>query len=74
MKSRSSAADKSNQTPSFKSVATFTDYVKTVKSSYNKWEKAQPKSKDGKAMPEAGQFWGAVLQNRKYDSKGKVVK
>jgi hypothetical protein len=74
MKSRSSAADKSNQAPSFKSVATFTDYFKTVKSSYNKWEKAQPKSKDGKAMPEAGQFWGAVLQNRKYDSKGKLVR
>jgi hypothetical protein len=38
------------------------------------WEKAQPKSKDGKAMPEAGQFYGAVFQNRKYDSKGNLVK
>jgi hypothetical protein len=74
MKSRTSAADKSNQAPSFKSVATFTDYVDTVKSAYKKWEKAQPKSKDGKAMPEAGQFYGALLQNRKYDSKGKLVK
>lgn len=74
MKSRSSAADKSNQTPSFKSVTTFTDYVQTVKSAYNKWEKAQSKSKDGKAMPEAGQFYGALLQNRKYDSKGKLVR
>lgn len=73
-KGRLSGDDKSRQNPSFKSLETFTDYFKTVKSSYNKWEKAKPKSKDGKAMPEAGQFYGALLQNRKYNSKGKLVK
>ncbi len=37
--------------------------------------------KSGKKMvnsparsPEAGQFWGAVLQNRKYNSKGQQMK
>jgi hypothetical protein len=46
------------------------DYVATVGNSYKKWDSlvnAPARS------PEAGQFWGAVLQNRKYDAQGKIV-
>ena len=46
------------------------DYVATVGSSYKKWDSlvnAPARS------PEAGQFWGAVLQNRKYDAQGKII-
>ena len=46
------------------------DYVATVGKSYKKWDSlvnAPARS------PEAGQFWGAVLQNRKYDAQGKII-
>lgn len=46
------------------------DYVSTVANSYKKWDSlvnAPARS------PEAGQFWGAVLKNRKYDAQGKVI-
>ncbi len=51
------------------------DYFKNLVKEYTEWRKAQPKSKDGKAMPEAGQFYGALLQGRRYDDKtGKQIK
>jgi hypothetical protein len=46
------------------------DYVATVASSYRKWNNTQ---NSPARSPEAGQFWGAVLQNRKYDAQGKIV-
>ena len=46
------------------------DYATTVAKSYKKWDsvKTHPAR-----SPEAGQFWGAVLQNRKYDKNGKSI-
>lgn len=44
-------------------------YMKNVKESYQRWNNL------GTAPainPEAGQFWGALLQNRKYDKKGRI--
>ena len=49
------------------------EYAGNVVKEYGEWRKAQPKSKDGKAMPEAGQFYGALLQGRRYDSSGKQI-
>jgi hypothetical protein len=47
------------------------DYATTVAKSYQKWNNL----KNAPAQnPEAGQFWGAVLQNRKYNSKGQQMK
>jgi hypothetical protein len=46
------------------------DYVSTVAKSYKKWDKL---TNAPARTPESGQFWGAVLQNRKYDSQGKIV-
>jgi hypothetical protein len=51
------------------------EYFSNLTKEYTEWRKAQPKSKDGKAMPEAGQFYGALLQGRRYDDKtGKQIK
>ncbi len=50
------------------------DYFKNLVKEYAEWRKAQPKSKDGKAMPEAGQFYGALLQGRRYTPEGKQKK
>jgi hypothetical protein len=47
------------------------DYGATVTKSYRKWNNLQNSPAQS---PEAGQFWGAVLQNRKYNSKGKQMK
>ena len=47
------------------------EYFSNLTKEYAEWRKAQPKSKDGKAMPEAGQFYGALLQGRRYDDKTK---
>ena len=49
------------------------EYASNIVKEYGEWRKAQPKSKDGKAMPEAGQAWGALLQGRRYDSTGKQI-
>jgi hypothetical protein len=46
------------------------DYVATIANSYKKWNNLQNAPARN---PEAGQFWGAVLQNRKYDAQGKIV-
>lgn len=61
--SRMSADDKSRQALSFRSAA---GYGKNVVKEWKDWRTAQGTSKDGKAMPEAGQFWGALLQGRRY--------
>lgn len=51
-------------------VGKMTDYATTVAKSYKKWDRL----KNAPAhSPEAGQFWGAVLQNRKYDKNGKII-
>jgi hypothetical protein len=47
------------------------DYVATVAKTYKAWDKLGPNSPA--RTPESGQFWGAVLQNRKYDAQGKIV-
>lgn len=47
------------------------DYGATVAKSYRKWNNLQ---NSPARSPEAGQFWGAVLQNRKYNSKGQQMK
>jgi hypothetical protein len=49
------------------------EYISNVSKEYGEWRKAQPKSADGKAMPEAGQAWGALLQGRRYDTNGKQI-
>lgn len=59
-----------NVNPINKAVNTFTSYVGNVASSYSKWDNL----KNAPAhSPEAGQFWGAVLQNRRYDSNGNII-
>jgi hypothetical protein len=50
------------------------EYFNNLMKEYAEWRKAQPKSKDGKAMPEAGQFYGALLQGRRYTPEGKQKK
>lgn len=71
-KGRSSGDDKSRQNPSF--LSSVAGYSRNVAKEYKEWRAAQPKSKDGKAMPEAGQFYGAILQGRRYTKKGKQIK
>ena len=63
-----------NVNPIYKAAVTATKYIKNVGKEYGEWRAAQPKSKDGKAMPEAGQAWGALLQARRYDKKGNQIK
>lgn len=48
---------------------TIRGYVKNVTQTYKKWDALQ--NTDGPS-PEAGQFWGALLQNRRYDKKGRI--
>jgi hypothetical protein len=52
-------------------IGTISDYASTVAKSYKKWDKL---TNAPARSPEAGQFWGAVLQNRKYNSQGKQIK
>ena len=47
------------------------NYFGNVAKAYSKWYNAPG---DGKNSKEAGQFWGSVLQNRTYDSKGNLNK
>jgi hypothetical protein len=60
-----------NVNPINKAVNTVTSYVGNVAKSYSKWDNLKNAPAHN---PEAGQFWGAVLQNRRYDSNGKQVK
>jgi len=66
--------NQSTVNPVYKAVSTVTSYVKNVGKEYGEWRTAMPKSKDGKAMPEAGQAWGALLQGRRYTKGGTQVK
>jgi len=43
------------------------DYLQNIGKEYSEWKSSNP---DGPG-PEAGQFWGAVLQGRRYNKKGK---
>lgn len=40
-------------------------YIENVAKEYAEW------NENGRTQSEAGQFWGAVLQGRRYDKKGK---
>ena len=62
--SRTVANDKSRQNPDF--LSSVAGYSRNVVKEYKEWRTAQPKSKNGKATPEAGQFYGALLQGRRY--------
>jgi hypothetical protein len=48
---------------------TIRGYVSNVTSAYKKWNALQNAPA---RTPESGQFWGAVLQNRRYDKKGRI--
>ena len=42
------------------------DYLQNVAKEYGQWKRSNPSGPG----PEAGQFWGAVLQGRRYNKKG----
>ena len=42
------------------------DYLQNVAKEYGQWKKSNPSGPG----PEAGQFWGAVLQGRRYNKRG----
>ena len=42
------------------------DYLQNIGKEYSEWKKSNPSGPG----PEAGQFWGAVLQGRRYDKRG----
>lgn len=48
-----------------KNRSTIARYIENVAKEYAEWNES------GKEQSEAGQFWGAVLQGRRYDKKGK---
>jgi hypothetical protein len=47
------------------SKSTLARYIQNVAKEYAQWNES------GRTDSEAGQFWGAVLQGRRYDKKGK---
>jgi hypothetical protein len=47
------------------SKSTVARYIQNVAKEYAEWNES------GRTQSEAGQFWGAVLQGRRYDKKGK---
>ena len=47
------------------SKSTIARYIQNVAKEYAQWNES------GRTDSEAGQFWGAVLQGRRYDKKGK---
>jgi hypothetical protein len=47
------------------SKSTIARYIQNVAKEYAQWNES------GRTDSEAGQFWGAVLQARRYDKKGK---
>lgn len=51
-------------------IGKISDYASTISKSYKKWDKL---TNAPARTPESGQFWGAVLQNRKYDKNGKII-
>jgi hypothetical protein len=50
------------------SKSTFARYIENAAKEYAEWNES------GRKDSEAGQFWGAVLQARRYDKKGKQKK
>ena len=42
------------------------DYLQNVAKEYGQWKRSNPSGPG----PEAGQFWGAVLQGRRYNKRG----
>ena len=47
------------------SKSTIARYIQNVAKEYAQWNES------GRTQSEAGRFWGAVLQGRRYDKKGK---
>jgi hypothetical protein len=47
------------------SKSTLARYIQNVAKEYAQWNES------GRTDSEAGQFWGAVLQGRRYNKKGK---
>ncbi len=47
------------------SKSTVARYIQNVAKEYAEWNES------GRTQSEAGQFWGAVLQGRRYDKKGR---
>ena len=43
------------------------DYLQNITKEYKQWKRSNPSGPG----PEAGQFWGAVLQGRRYDKRGR---
>jgi hypothetical protein len=58
MAERTSATDRSNMNPLYKPVGYFENVVKE----YKQWSKNKPSA----GSPEVGQFYGALLQGRRY--------
>jgi hypothetical protein len=50
------------------SKSTIARYIQNVAKEYAQW------NEQGRTQSDAGQFWGAVLQNRQYDKKGRIKK
>ena len=65
----SAAAKKQEASRAAEAAKTVADYAKNVASAYKKWDNLKNAPAHN---PEAGQFWGALLQNRKYDKKGRI--
>jgi len=45
------------------------DYLQNIVKEYKQWKRSNPSGPG----PEAGQFWGAVLQGRRYNKKGEQI-
>lgn len=50
------------------SKSTIARYIQNAAKEYAEWNES------GRTSSEAGQFWGAVLQGRRYNKKGKQKK
>jgi len=44
-------------------------YLQNVIKEYKQWQRSNPSGPG----PEAGQFWGALLQGRRYNKKGRQI-
>jgi len=45
------------------------DYIRNIAKEYSEWYKSSGKQE----AQEAGQFWGSVLQNRRYSKSGEQL-
>ena len=50
------------------SKSTIARYIQNAAKEYAEWNES------GRKQSEAGQFWGALLQGRQYDKKGRIKK